>query len=153
MRRSYIGLAVVVLVVFLSGVAVGQKARTSKLAKYLAPVNVSQLEWMLLQADIVALRDYAGYSEGGIAPARFFFNPKADTVTAFVTVDGNFLNKEPSASVREKLSKRATTILFDLRISIPELSEQNFEVEFKNLVGGGAPVDFAEYKNGKLILH
>ena len=81
-----------------------------------------------------------------------FFDQKADKITAFVKVDGNSLSKEPSASVREKLSRRATTILFDLKISIPELSQQNFEVEFKNLASG-APVDFAEYKDGKLILH
>jgi len=151
MRRSYIAVAVI-FVVFLSGVAVGQKTHASQFAKYHAPVNVSGLEWMLLQADIVALRDSVGYGENGLAPARFFFHPETDKITAFIPVDGNYLGKESSASVREKLSKRAASILIDLRISIPELSEQNFEVEFKNLVGG-APVDFAEYKNGKLIIH
>ena len=152
MRRSYIALSVAIIVVFLSGVAVGQRTQASKFTKYRVPANVSTLDWMLLQADIVQLREKAGYAEDGIAPPRFFFDPKADKITALVTVDGNFLGRAPSASVREKLSRKAEGILLNLRISIPELSQQNFEVEFKNLTGG-APVDFGEYKDGNLVIH
>ena len=57
MRRSYVAVAVVIFVVFLSGVAVGQKTQTSKFAQFRVPANVSVLDWMLLQADIVALTD------------------------------------------------------------------------------------------------
>jgi hypothetical protein len=67
-------------------------------------------------------------------------------------VHGDLLGKQPSGSVKERLSRIAERVLTDLRISIPELSEQNFEVEFKNLAGNG-PADFGEYKDGKLILH
>jgi hypothetical protein len=152
MRRSYIALAVGIVLAFLSGVAVGQKAQVSKFAKYRAPANVSVLDWMLLQADMMAVRDHVLFDQSGIAPARFFFDPKPDEITAKVLVDGNFLGKQQSASVKGNLLRTAQGIYTDLNISMYELKEQNFEVEYKNLSGNG-PVDFGEYRNGELVLH
>jgi hypothetical protein len=152
MRRSYIAFAVGIVVAFLSGAAVGQKAQVSKFAKYRAAANVSVLDWALLQADMVALRDHVGYDPSGVAPARFFFDPKTDKITAMVMVDGNLLGKQQSASVKGNLLRTAQGIYTDLKISIHELTEQDFEVEYKNLSGNG-PVDFGEYRNGELVLH
>jgi hypothetical protein len=151
MRRLYIAVTVGIVVVFLSGVGVGQLTQVSKFAEYRSPANVTRLELMLMQADMMELRESVGYGKNGIAPARFFFNPKTEKITAFVTVDGPLLGTQPSGSVKEKLSRTGERIFTELRISIPELSERNFEVEFKNLEGSGA-VDFGEYKDGKLIL-
>src|ERR1700736_4048774 len=89
------------------------------------------------------------FDQSGIAPARFFFDPKTDKITAKVLVDGNFLGKQQSASVKGNLLRTAQGIYTDLNISMYELKEQNFEVEYKNLSGNG-PVDFGEYRNGEL---
>jgi hypothetical protein len=141
------------MLLFTAGVVVGQRTQISTLQRYLAAAAKPRvLDWMLLQGEINALRDYAGYGDSGIAPPRFFYDEKTDMLTAFEVVNGNMLGKQPSGAVRDKLSETARHILTDLRISIPDLPEQNFQVEFKNLVGDG-PVDFGEYKNGKLILH
>src|ERR1700733_14086989 len=148
MRRSYIVLSVGAVLVFLSGMAVGQKCQGSKFAKYRTAANFTNMDWMLLEADVNDLRERAGYGENGAAPARFFFDPKADVITAFIVVDGSLLAKETSESVRDKLNGMAQHELFTLRLSIPELSTQEFEADFKTLNGGG-PVDFGEFKNGK----
>jgi hypothetical protein len=107
---------------------------------------------MVLQADLVALRDSAGYGSNGIAPPRFFFDPKAEKITAFIVVDGSLLAKEPSGIVRDNLSRTAEAVFTDFKISMPELSEREFVVEFRNL-SGSSPVEFADYKDGKLVLH
>ncbi len=151
MKRTYVILALGAMVVFLSGMAVGQKSQVSKFAKYHTMARFTDLDWMLLEADVMDLRERAGYDEGGAAPARFFFDPKADKIVAFVAVDGTFLAKETSISVREKLLAIANSELFKLRLSIPELSTQEFEADFRSLNGG--PVNFGEFKNGALVLH
>jgi hypothetical protein len=48
MRRSYSLIGVTLIAVFLSGIAIGQKSRTSSFSKYLAPANLTVLDYWII---------------------------------------------------------------------------------------------------------
>jgi len=152
MRHSYTAIALSAALVFVSGVAVGQRVQESPFTRYRTAATPSQLDIMLIHADLSELRDQVGYNALGFAPARFFFDEHPDRITAFVKVDGRVLAKQSSANVRILLVAVAKSEYEHFLVSMPWLSEDQFEADFKDMAGGG-PVNFAEYKNGQLNLH
>jgi hypothetical protein len=77
-------------VLFASGIAVGQRAGTSKFAKYLRPSVRTEMDWITLDANVDAIRDSLPQSEGLSVPFTYF-NAKENRPEAFVMISVKFM--------------------------------------------------------------
>jgi len=157
MRRKHIFLTLGAVGLFVSGVSVGQKAGTSKFRKYRQPAYISIMDWTLLQARVQSIAANLPMDDG-IATPTFYFDPATDKVGAVVQVSASELEAEPAGKGREHLQESAEMARGIAHYYLPELANQDFEIEFrafgdKAKEAGKGYYTYAEYKNGRLIMH
>lgn len=159
MRRSHVLLMLAANALILSGLAVGQRAAQSKLAKYQQPASVNRMEWLLLQAKITVIADHIPM-DGSIATPNFYFDSRTGKVGAIAMVDGKQLGAETASSLRGDLNMSAYEAEGTIRHFIPELEHKDFEMEFRDFTCGDKAKEtgndyciLAEYTNGELVLH
>jgi hypothetical protein len=150
MRFSRLALTLGAVLIFVAGIATGQNIAQSKFAKYKEPAYINKMEWSLVHANLSALQVKAE-SDGRTAP-NIYFDWKADKVKAKVLVNGDFLGSKSANELRGILMGDSIIAFTYVNNRLPEISEDDFEVEFVNYSQKG-PASFAEYKNGKLLLH
>ena len=148
MRRPYF-LATLGVLLFLCGVAVGQVTRRSKFSKYQEPAFISRADWFLLQAEISAIQAHSSSQDGVFLP-HFIFVPEINKFAAIVLVDRKQLDAEPASIAKGSLMDSEVLVQAFLEHFFPEVTNQDFEVQFK--VAGSGEV-YAEYKNGELTMH
>jgi hypothetical protein len=158
MSRTHIALTFGAVALFVSGVGVGQKTGTSKFAKYRQPAYISIMDWKLLQARVESIAAGIPMNDG-VGTADFYFDPDTNKVGAVVLVSASELEAEPAGKVRELLKASAEVFQAMARQNLPELGNQDFEIEFKafgdksKLGAGKGAYTYAEYTNGQLIMH
>ena len=94
----------------------------------------------------------------GFSPSGIYFDSHTNKVRATaLCVDEKRLGSETVSSVRKDVENLAAFTETYIKPLIPELAQQDFEMEFDVLGGSketGKPYYvFADYKNGEVILH
>ena len=157
MHLPRIGLALGGFLLFLCGIAVGQKARPSKLTYYQQPASISKMDWLLLQAEVTSLKILLPY-DNGIAPPSFSFDPDTNKVVAVAMVSAKQLEAEPAGEVRHQLQESAITAQGTVHFYVQNLSNRDFVMEFRAFgdkvkEAGKGYYLYAEYKDGELVMH
>jgi hypothetical protein len=160
MRRPRFILSLGACVLFVAGVAVGQKARESKFNDYWEPRRISSMDWLLLQAQVDAVGQMV--EENGIQAPNLYYDFRANKILAIALVDGKYLETQSAKSARDALHMRAAGAMASVSRYITNVTAEDFEMEFrafdidnkaKRNEPGKIYYIFAEYKNGELILH
>jgi hypothetical protein len=157
MRRSRVVLAVAAILLFLCGVAVGQRAALSKFAKYQEPAFISRMDWLLMQARVDEIQGEVP-AAANFSLRSIYFDSRTNKVRATaLCLDEKRLELETVSSVRKDVEGLATFTEANIKPWIPELAQQDFEMEFDVLGGSkekGKPYYvFADYRNGEVIVH
>jgi hypothetical protein len=150
MRLSPLALALGTIPAFVVGFTTGQNTQASKFAKYRETAHITTMEWDLMQVNLAALQIKAE-SDGRSAP-NIYFDWEANKVKAKILVNGGWLGSRPANDLRGMLLADERLALTYVQQRLPDVSEADFEVEFINYSQKG-PATFAEFKNGKLVLH
>jgi hypothetical protein len=159
-RRPRFVLTLGACVLLAAGVVVGQRVRPSKFAKYQEPAFISRMDWLLMQAKVENIS--ANWPMGNITLPNIYFDSRTNKVVAIALVNAERLGSETADSLRHDLEMSAIMAEGPVHELIPELTQQDFEMEFRaldlaNKTGRNEPGKdyyiFAEHKNGELILH
>ncbi len=160
MTRSRTVLSFLGTFLLLTGITVGQQTTKSNLTKYEETMNISRIEWLMLKTNVSAIVSRLPTDEFGMGPTSYAFNPQSKKIRATVFVTSNVLDKLPGEQVSETLLATARGSYRFAQINVPDLSESDFEMVFlRHLTpanfGGREKLGpiYAEYKEGKLILH
>lgn len=142
-------LMLVGVLLFVVGLLVGQEAHRSKFEKYLRPINVTQMQFALLEANIGVIRRYLSGSETGTPIIEYDPSCMCFWSTTLVSTE---LMKKPLEEVRLKLSLGAMLTRQTLKQQVPELSDAgtDFKMRFQGF-NGTSWVTVAEYADGKIV--
>ncbi|MGA2631352.1 MAG: hypothetical protein ABSG54_14230 [Terriglobia bacterium] len=152
MRGPHVALAFGAVVLFVCGMAVGQRARPSKFAKYQEPASISGMDWLLLQAKVDQIKELFPLRTG-ISPPEFGFRPDGNKVVAISLVDAKRLQAEPAGEATASLKTSAMGAQAAVLYYVPELADKDFEMYFKTCCDKAGFYTYAEYKNGQLVMH
>jgi hypothetical protein len=159
MRRPRFILSLGACVLFVAGVAVGQKARESKFNDYWEPRRISSMDWLLLQAQVESIGGMV--ADSGVGAPTLYYDFRNNKIGALAIVDEKYLQSQPAKSVRDNLRAAAMYALNSVQAKITNATFGDFEMEFRafdtgNRAGENKPGlgyhTFAEYRNGELIL-
>ncbi len=130
-----------------------QRAASSRFEKYEVPAEVSVMDMVLLEANLLIIRDKLG-SAPGITLPRLSYDWSRRKVKAIAQVDEKFLGEQKIDEVKKNLNITALTASLAAGLGLPEMryADPDFEVEFLS-VGKEKRTVYAEYKNGKLTIH
>lgn len=137
------------MVLFGSGVALGQRTATSKFEKYAKAESIDGLQWRTTQVTIQSILANLPPDSRGTGPASVYFDWKARKAKAVVFVDSEHLERQTASETQNTLTGKAFFTLVTIQSWIPEISESDFEMAFVDIPRDRNP--YAEYKNGKLI--
>jgi hypothetical protein len=143
--------AVLGIAVFGTGIAVGQRTSTSKFAKYLRPGYRTDMALITLEANLNLVRGMVPLSEG-ISIPQIFFNVQANQPQASAYISSDFENASLD-SVKSKITEKYYFSYFELKQSIPELSEDDFVLRVIRYTTDPDKKLFAECKHGKIVFH
>jgi hypothetical protein len=151
--RSKTRLSVVVagVALFTSGIAVGQRAGTSKFAKYLGPSVRTEMDWITLEASVDAIRDKVPQS-GGIWIPVTYFNAKENRPEAFAMISTKLM-LEPVETAKAQISEAYYLTYYRLKNQIPELSEDDFVLRVMSPTTDPTRRLFDECRHGSIVFH
>ncbi len=162
MRLRFLVACFGAILIFSSGIAVGQKAASSRFEKYEGPARLSEMDSRLIRANLEMAHDQLQFSPG-IGLPFIFYDRSTRKLRAQSHVDEEFLNKQKNSDVKERLlsAALATQVQADLffpEVKVKEFPDPDFEVEFFHVrwnaeKKGGERVVYAEYKKGELALY
>ncbi len=75
--------------IFVSGVAVGQRTNASKFARYLVPSPRTEMDWITLEANVENVRSMVPSTDGIFVP-QIYFNAKRHRPEAVVSISRDF---------------------------------------------------------------
>jgi hypothetical protein len=136
------------------------QAPTSRFSKYQKPVQIQELDWLLLRANLEALRNFVGSnSSGGINPPTVFFNQKTGRIEVVVPVAGDQLRALPLQELQSGLMRFAQTTEKAVQLVFRDIKDCDsgaFYLRFNDFDalarGSGFPT-FADYEGCKLTVH
>jgi hypothetical protein len=161
-------LTLLVLFIFCCGVGptLGEKPRASKFDRYQVPIQVQQIDWLVLQANIQVVREWVDGKYELIETPVLSFNPKLKRIEAIASVNADELNGLPAEEVKKRLYWAALETHVSVKRFLEEfdgLQGEDFYMQFRGisfkaakLAGpqGQLPIStFAEFSHGELILH
>lgn len=142
-----------VILIFSSGVAVGQKTASSRFEKYLVPAERAEMDMRLLEANLKMAHGQLEFAPG-IGLPRLFYDRSTRKVKAVAFVREKFLDQQKTEEVKKNLEITAGAAFIAAALRLPELqwlpADPDFEVEF---IGKAKKSVYAEYKNGELTIH
>lgn len=150
-----------VVLTFSLGVAVGQKAASSRFEKYEGPARRSEMDMRLLEANLLLIREQL-LSAPGIGIPRLFYGRGTRKVVAVAFVDEKFLGQQKTDEVKKNLEITVGAAFIAAGVYLPELqwADPDFEVEFvsvpdfkKGDIRIGKESVYAEYKNGEMTIY
>lgn len=95
MKVAYVAAAG--MLIFTSGLAVGQRSSPPKFAKYLHPLSIRASDLITLHANVTLLRDNIPMRD--ISTPGVWYDPKADRVQTSAFINSEF-EKQPIAEVK-----------------------------------------------------
>ena len=139
-------------VLFLAGIAVGQRISPSKFDKYLRPTNSTEMDIIALNVNLESVRNLWPM-ESGISVPMVYYDQTEKQPAATVSISPAF-EKQPLDTIRSLIVDRYAVALAELKARIPELSEDDFAMR----VSRNNPKDadhllFAECKHGSIVFH
>lgn len=156
MRLRFLVACFGVILTFSSGIAVGQKAASSRFEKYEGPAKLSEMEWRLVQVNLETLRDQFEFTPG-IGLPFIYYDPIAGQVKASSRVNEKYLGEQKNREVQERLLSAALQAQVEAGFFFPEVEEYadpGFEVEFYSIrAGPSRKFVFAEFKQGEIVLY
>jgi hypothetical protein len=145
---------------FVCGVALGQKVAASKLDNYRKQAHLDRMDWAVMRAQVDSIQDMV--EENGIQAPSLYFDPSANRFEAVFAVNAKYLETIPAGIVSDHLTMRANFAWSSLHRYVPEAALDDFQVEFRALdasnksgknVPGTSYYIFAEFKDGQLTMH
>ena len=156
MRLRFLVASFGAILIFSSGVAVGQKAASSRFEKYEGPARLSEMEWRLVQANLETLRGQLEFTPG-IGLPFLYYDHIAGQVKASSRVNEKYLGEQKISEVQERLLSAALQAQVDAGGFFPEVEEYpdpGFEVEFYSIrAGPSRRFVFAEFKQDEIVLY
>ncbi|SRR5713226_5515755 len=137
--------------VFLSGIAVGQRTSSSKFAKYLRPANQTEMNVIEIDANMNAIRDRVQRG-AHISIPQTRFNYTDDRPESLAEISTEF-EKAPLDVIKYEILSAYSLAYDDLKLSIPELSEDDFVLKIYRHKSDSADKRYAECKHGKIVFH
>jgi hypothetical protein len=137
-------------VIFISGVAVGQRTPTFKFAKYLQPAVRDDMYMIALQVNVESIRESVPMD--GISIPDVFYNSSEHRPQASAFVSRDF-EKASLDEVRGKITERYYLSYSRLKNFIPELSEDDFVLTINRFTTDSANKLFAECRHGNIVFH
>ena len=138
-------------IIFVSGVAVGQRTGTSKFAKYLRPSVRTEMDWIALEANVDSIRSLVPRSEGIFIP-QIYFNSKQDRPEAVVSISADF-EKGSLDTIKSKITEMYYLAYYGLKNDVPELTEDDFVLTVNRLTADSDRRLYAECKHGIIVFH
>jgi len=141
---------------FTSGIAVGQRAGTSKFNKYLRPAAHTEMDWLMLEANVSSIRRWVEHGDGLGIPVTYF-NLKEHRPKARIVISDEQMHK-PVESLREQISGAYDSTYSQLFVRMPELSRDDFVLEVLKWtrdehISVSTLELFAECKHGNVVFH
>ena len=133
---------------FASGIAVGQRAATSKFDKYLHPSVRTEMDSMALETTVDLILGSLPYRDGLSIP-KTTFDYKENRLQAWVLTSPDF-EKAPLEAVKTQIGGLYRLEYVRLKALIPELSEDDFVL---NVNRGSNFQPFAECRRGNIVFH
>jgi hypothetical protein len=133
---------------FASGIAVGQRAATSKFDKYLHPSVRTEMDSIALETTLDLILGSLPYRDGLSIP-KTTFDYKKNRLQARVLTSSDF-EKAPLETVKAQIGGLYLLEYMHLKASIPELSEDDFIL---NVNRGSNFQPFAECRHGNIVFH
>jgi len=142
-------LVLIGVLLFASGLFLGQQTKRSRFEKYLRPGSITPMEIAVLKANIEVVRSMISD-----AP-KIYYDSSCACFLARVTITSDW-TKEPIDKVRARFMQVAGTALFALFAESPDngpISERDVKVTFIELNGKNPETSHvvAEYVNGNII--
>jgi hypothetical protein len=139
---------VIAAALFASGIAVGQRAATSKFDKYLHPSVRTEMDSIALETTVDLILGSLPYRDGLSIP-KTTFDYKANRLQAWVSTSPDF-EKAPLETVKTEIGVLYKLEYVHLKASIPELSEDDFVLRVNR---GSNFQPFAECRHGNIVFH
>jgi hypothetical protein len=141
---------------FASGIAVGQRAGTSKFNKYFRPAVHTEMDWLLLQVNVDSIRIGVEHSNGLGIPITHF-DGKEHRLKARIMISDEQAHR-PVETLREQISAAYYSTHSQLFVRMPGLSEDDFVLEVLKITKAehtSAFWDepFAECRHGDVVFH
>ncbi len=141
---------------FTSGIAVGQRAGTSKFNKYLRPAAITEMDWIMHRVDVGSIRIGVEHGNGlGIPITDFDF--KEHRLKARLMISDEQAHR-PVETLRKQISEAYYSTHSQLFVLMPGLSEDDFVLEVLKMTKAehsSAFWDepFAECRHGNVVFH
>jgi hypothetical protein len=164
MAYSRLALCVLVLLFVRSGIPTNLQTPLSKFSKYEKPVQIQQIDWLMLQANLELVRQNSHWES--IDTPRLSFNPTTKRIEAFANVNADELAKLPVGEVKARLWEVASMTGWSAGFFIKDLEVNrgpDFYMKFRGvsaqdtktavLAGKDLPMrTFAEFQDGQVTL-
>lgn len=133
---------------FASGIAVGQRAATSKFDKYLHPSVRTEMDSIAFETTVDLILGSLPYRDGLSIP-KTTFDYKEHRLQAWVLTSSDF-EKAQLETVKSQIGALYKLEYVHLKASIPQLSEDDFVLNVKR---GSNFQPFAECRHGNIVFH
>lgn len=159
LRRTGVSILGMVLL-FVCGVAVGQKGAAPKLDSYRKQAHLNRMDWAVMRAQVDSIQDMV--EENGIQAPSLYFDPSTNRFEAVFAVNAKYLETIPARIVSDNLTMRANLTWSSLHRYVAEAALDDFQAEFRALdvsnksgkdVPGTKYYIFAKFKDGQLTMH
>jgi hypothetical protein len=140
------------VVLFGSGVAIGQRGSVSKFGKYLRPAVRTEMDWIALEANVDVIRSSVP-TRDDMTISTIYFDPKENRLEAGLVLYPD-AEKAPLETVRTQIVVKYVSALTALHNQMPELSENDFVLRVFRVVVKGTDIhreQFAECRNRKVV--
>jgi hypothetical protein len=148
--KTLVYVVVAAAALFASGIAVGQRAVTSKFAKYLQLGNRTEMDLVALEVDMNLIRASVP-TEKGIFIPHVSFNYKEDRPEAAVYISSEFEKASLDTVKSEILTDYLMTYNY-LKPLVPELTEDDFVLKVVRMNNPEHKL-FAECRHGNIVFH
>jgi hypothetical protein len=141
------------VILFASGVAIGQRTNASKFDKYLRPTSRTDMDFIALEASVKLIQDVIPGNKGIFIP-QVFFNYQEHRPQAFVSVTSEF-EKGSLDTIKSQIIERYYLAYYGVAKSIPELSQDDFVLVVTRLTESPDSNRriYAECKHGDIVFY
>jgi len=153
MRPKLLFYIVTATIIFMSGIAVGQRTAPSKFDKYLRSMNRSEMDFITLEATVNSIHAAMAKTDG-ISLPTFYFNYKEDRPEAVVFVEPEF-EKRSLEDVRSEIVYKYVTASNEMWVLMGnsefKLLRDNFVLMVYRNTRDEAHKQFAQCKDGNVV--
>jgi hypothetical protein len=175
-RKPYLYPAILAILLYLLASCVITPAQTKSdvLARYHKPVHIEELDWLIVQANVLLLRQSIDAPDDAqlsyVKTPTLFFNAQTNRIEALAEVKWDELAALTSNDIRTALMQVVSRTSSSAELVIPELNKsdffshgfymrfygRSFKEQMDAIMRGSKTLQpwttFAEYKDGELLI-